>query len=221
MHKQIGELIISYIALILAISVHECSHAWTANRFGDPTAKNLGRMTLNPLAHIDLLGTVLIPLFIIISGSNILFGWAKPVPVNPYNLRNPKKGSLWVSFSGPLSNMVLAITAAVIYHLAGFIPGGVFFAQEWFFIFKPLILIVIFTIQLNIILAVFNLIPIFPLDGSGILMGILPAGKAILFEKTKPYGFLILLFLFYTGILGTILSPVYFTLINFLRVPIF
>lgn len=221
MHKSIGESIISYIALLLAISVHECSHAWAANRLGDPTAKNLGRITLNPLAHIDLVGTVFIPLFIIMSGSNFLFGWAKPVPVNPYNLRNQRKGHLWVSFSGPLSNMTLAIIAAVFYHLFSFIPGADFFTQEGIFVLKPLMLIIILTIQLNIILAVFNLIPIFPLDGSGILMGLLPTEKAILFERTKPYGFLILLFLLYTGVLGRILGPVYFIFIRLLMIPIF
>ncbi len=221
MQRSPGELIISYIALLLAISVHECSHAWTANRLGDPTAKNMGRITLNPIAHIDLIGTVLIPLFIIISGSNFLFGWAKPVPVNPYNLRNQKKGTLWVSFSGPLSNMTLAVMATVFYHMFSFIPGAYFFTQEGISILEPLMLIIMITIQLNIILAVFNLIPIFPLDGSGILMGILPAEKAILFERTKPYGFIILLFLFYTGILGKIMSPLYFIIIKLLMIPMF
>ena len=221
MHRSIGELIISYMALLLAISVHECSHAWTANRLGDPTAKNLGRITLNPIAHIDLIGTVIIPLFIIISGSNFLFGWAKPVPVNPYNLRNQRKGNLWVSFSGPLSNMALAVIAAVFYHLFSFIPRAFFFSPEANSILNPLMLIIILTIQLNIILAVFNLVPVFPLDGSGILMGLLPAEKAILFEKTKPYGFLILLFLLYTGVLGTILGPIYYIFIKLLMIPIF
>jgi len=221
MNSSIGESIISYIVLLLAISTHECSHAWSAERLGDPTAKNLGRMTLNPIAHIDLIGTVLIPLIIIISGSGILFGWAKPVPVNPYNFRNPRKDNLWVSFSGPLSNFILAIISAFIYHLIFFWLRGSFYSENWIYFFNPLILIIKFSIQLNIILAIFNLIPIFPLDGSGVLMGLLSADKAMVFEKTKPYGFLILILLLYTGILGIILGPIYYFFINLLRIPLF
>ncbi|OGL40142.1 MAG: hypothetical protein A2042_02830 [Candidatus Schekmanbacteria bacterium GWA2_38_11] len=214
-----GESIISYIVLLLAISIHECSHAWSANKLGDPTAKNLGRITLNPIAHIDLIGTVLIPLFIIITGSGILFGWAKPVPVNPYNLRNPRKDNLWVSFAGPLSNLSLAIISALIYHLIFFWSGGSFFSAEWVFFIKPLILFILFSTQLNVILAIFNLIPVFPLDGSGVLMGLLPYESARIFEKTRPYGFLILILLLYTGILGSIISPLYSLIIKLLGIP--
>ena len=214
-----GESIISYIVLLLAISIHECSHAWSANKLGDPTATNLGRITLNPIAHIDLIGTVLIPFFIIITGSGILFGWAKPVPVNPYNLRNPRKDNLWVSFAGPLSNLSLAIISALIYHIIFFWSGGSFFSAEWVFFIKPLILFILFSTQLNVILAIFNLIPVFPLDGSGVLMGLLPYESARIFEKTRPYGFLILILLLYTGILGSIISPLYSLIIKLLGIP--
>ena len=214
-----GESIISYIVLLLAISIHECSHAWSANRLGDPTAKKLGRITLNPIAHIDLIGTVLIPIFIIMTGSGILFGWAKPVPVNPYNLRNPRKDNLWVSFAGPLSNLSLAILSALTYHLIFFWSGSSFFSSEWVFFLKPLTLFILFSTQLNVILAIFNLIPIFPLDGSGVLMGLLPHEAAMTYEKTRPYGFLILIVLLYTGILGSIIGPVYSIIIKLLGIP--
>ena len=214
-----GESIISYIVLLLAISIHECSHAWSANRLGDPTAKNLGRITLNPIAHIDLIGTVLIPIFIIITGSGILFGWAKPVPVNPYNLRNPRKDNLWVSFAGPLSNLFLAILSALIYRVIFFWLGNSFFSSEWVFFLKPLTLFILFSTQLNVILAIFNLIPIFPLDGSGVLMGLLPYETARAYEKTRPYGFLILILLLYTGILGSIIGPLYSLIIKLLGIP--
>lgn len=202
-----GYMIINYVALLFSISVHECSHAWTANRFGDSTAKRMGRVTLNPIPHIDLLGTIILPALMIFSGTGFLIGWAKPVPVNPSNLKNPRNDNLWISFAGPLSNLLMGTFFAIIFHTlirttaSMSVPGDVS-------IVGPLIIFIYFSIKINVFLAIFNLIPIFPLDGSGVLEGLLPVRQAISYEKLRPYGFMILLLLVYSNVLNFIIVPV-------------
>ncbi|OGZ69895.1 MAG: hypothetical protein A3F47_01130 [Candidatus Staskawiczbacteria bacterium RIFCSPHIGHO2_12_FULL_38_11] len=186
--------IFSLIVLLFSVIIHELSHGYVANSLGDPTAKYEGRLTLNPLKHLDPFGSVILPLLLFIAGSAVLIGWAKPVPVNPYNLKDQKWGSLKVSIAGPLSNMALAIFFGL---LIRFIPYSVFNAVPGFF------LIFSFVVQINIMLAIFNLIPIPPLDGSWILFNLLPPG----FEKVKiflqQYGIFILIFLiFFQGLQG-------------------
>ena len=168
------------VALLIAISVHEASHAWTANRLGDPTARLAGRITLNPLAHLDFLGTIML----LFTG----FGWGKPVPFDPYNLRNPRRDGALISLSGPASNIILAFILSFLWRLAGY-----FFPPSYAIlslIFFPLI-------QLNIILGVFNLIPLHPLDGGKILIGLLPQKKVYDAEEfLNHYSLMILIFLF-------------------------
>ena len=187
--------------ILLALTFHEFAHAYVANRFGDDTAKQSGRLTMNPLAHLDPFGTLMI--FI------VHFGWAKPVPVNPYNLRNPKKDMLWISAAGPLSNMVLALISGLLLRFmatSGMMPD----ADSMLGVF---IVMVVFSLQINLALAVFNILPIAPLDGSKILYGILPAGFAKQIYLLERYGPFILIGLIIFGqltgvsILGRLIWP--------------
>lgn len=175
---------ISIIVLLFSVIVHEVMHGLVALKFGDHTAENAGRLTLNPIPHIDPFGTILLPALLMFTGSPILLGWAKPVPVNPLNFSNIRKGELFVSAAGILSNFGIAIAAALIYHLLNALP------QQF-----PIIVgaILQFTIKINLVLGVFNLFPIPPLDGSKILLSQLPYNLARQYEKLNQYGFLILL----------------------------
>jgi Zn-dependent protease len=166
------EILSLAVALILAFTIHEYAHAFMAFRLGDPTAKNLGRLTLNPIKHLDVLGTLMV--FV------IGFGWAKPVPVNPYNLRNGRKGMAMVAVVGPLSNLALATVVAVIWRATGFVGGDFLISALLVFIY------------LNIALLFFNLIPVPPLDGFRVLLGVLPESMARQWERTAQIGPLVL-----------------------------
>lgn len=197
------------IALVPAIILHEYAHGWTANRLGDPTAKHLGRLTLNPLKHIDPVGSVVIPgllLFAYLSGwtrSLLLFGWAKPVPVNFAMLRQPRRDMMIVAAAGPFVNIVLALVLAQILR-AGILPS---FANAVLF----------WAVELNLVLAVFNMIPIPPLDGSRIVSGFLPVPMAIAYNRLEPYGILFVLILLQLGLLRFI-YPIVDVLTAFLGV---
>jgi len=190
--------------LLFAITFHEFSHAWMANRKGDPTAKYAGRLTLNPLAHIDIIGLALLYLY--------GFGWAKPVPVNPYNFRNPQKDELWVSLAGPGSNMVLALILGIIFR---FLISTYPFSSEAS-THQLFLIMLVKGIQLNLVLAVFNLIPVNPLDGSHILAGILPLRYQSQLQQIQRYSFYVLLgviildYFLNLGILWTIFKPFIF-----------
>lgn len=192
---SLEEIIPSFLILLFSLSVHEAAHAWTADRLGDPTARRLGRITLNPLAHIDWIGTVLFPLIALLTRVPLL-GWAKPVPVDPRNLRAPRRDFSLVAAAGPISNMILAVIGAigfrVLYLNGHFEPAG------W----------VAWAAKLNITLAVFNLLPVPPLDGGNVLLGLLPIGAARAVAQLQPYGFVILYALLLTGALARILFPV-------------
>lgn len=177
---------LSIIILLFSVIVHEVMHGWVALKFGDTTAQRAGRLTLNPIPHIDLLGTILLPGLLILSGSPILFGWAKPVPVNPLNFSNLRKGELLVSAAGILANFGLAVMAAAVFHILNALP------QTF-----PALLgsLLIFTVRINLVLGIFNLFPIPPLDGSKILLSRLPLNLARSYQRIEPYGFLILLIL--------------------------
>ena len=177
---------ISIIVLLFSVILHEVMHGVMALKFGDHTAQAAGRLTLNPLPHIDLFGTILLPALLIFTGSPILFGWAKPVPVNPLNFSNLRRGELLVSAAGILANFGLAIFAAIIYHILNTLP------QEF-----PALLgaILRFTVTINLVLGIFNLFPIPPLDGSKILLSQLPYNLARQYQKLEQYGFLLLLIL--------------------------
>jgi Zn-dependent protease len=199
--------VIMLFVVLFAITIHEASHGWAAFKMGDPTAYHLGRITLNPLHHIDPIGTIILPLILIVMGAPP-FGWAKPVPVNPLNLRNPRRDHLIISAAGPLSNLTAALIAYVAIQLLKIldpnllIGGGGGIHTISFGIF----LILYYIVVINIILAIFNLIPIPPLDGSGVLMGLLSDESAQKYEQIRPYGFLILIMLIMTGLIGRILG---------------
>lgn len=188
------------------MTVHEFSHGWVAYKLGDSTARYSGRLTLNPMAHIDPVWTFLLPLFLFIStGGQFVFGAAKPVPINYSALKNPKRDIIWIGVSGPLANFILAAALSAILK----------------FMHLPMLINFIIThlIIINVVLGVFNLIPIPPLDGSRILTGILPQDLASQYSLIEPYGFLILIFLLWTGIFGRIIWPVVNIILNLLGVP--
>jgi len=204
MNIQTG--IIYIFALLLAITVHESAHAWTAFKLGDPTAYSMGRVTLNPIPHIDLMGTILLPLIMIVMGGPP-FGWAKPVPINPLNLRNPKRDNLIISAAGPLSNIALAIGCIILLKILYLIlPSSLPQSSLALPVIRAVLTIIHALIMINVILAVFNMIPIPPLDGSGVLMGFLSPEASRKYEQLQPYGFLIIIILLMTGIIGRILG---------------
>ncbi len=168
------------VILLFSIIVHEVMHGLVALKFGDHTAQNAGRLTLNPLPHIDPIGSILVPLSLLLLSSPVLFGWAKPVPVNPFNFTNIRKGELYVSAAGIMGNFGLAIVAALLFHLANI------------FNIYLLMSLAIVAIKINLVLALFNLLPIPPLDGSKIVVAFLPARMAISYQKIERYGLLIL-----------------------------
>ena len=188
-------LIVSLAIFFSAIIVHEFSHALVANKLGDPTAQKMGRLTLNPLAHIDPFGTILLPLMLIMLNSPVLFGWAKPVPINFNNLKNPKRDIIWVGIAGPCANLLMATAGAFLLKIGFNNPGSM----------APLIQ---YLIIVNVVLAVFNLIPIPPLDGSRVLMGLLPRQAAIRLALFEPYGFILLFALLYLGLFDKVVWPV-------------
>lgn len=202
------EIVLSLIAVFAAIVLHEFSHGYIAFRLGDPTAKMQGRLTLNPLAHIDPIGTILVPIVLVILRSPFLFGWAKPVPINPNYFRNPYKGMFYVAIAGPLMNIALALGASAIGRLAILItPLSLLYGRGFFAYFVQTIFFLVgFFVIINIILAVFNMIPIPPLDGSRVLTYFLPPeGKRVMMQLER-YGFLIVLALLYLGVLGGLIS---------------
>jgi Zn-dependent protease len=196
------EFAIMAVVLLFSVIVHEMAHGYVALRNGDPTAKMMGRLTLNPIPHIDPIGTILLPLLLLFSGSGIIFGWAKPVPVNPLNYRHYWWGEASVSAAGPLSNLALAVLFSLVLHLGPLNLG--------------LMKLAYFGVTINILLALFNLIPIPPLDGSHILALLLPRELARLYAYLEPVGFILLLILFYTGLIGVFIMPFYRLLASFL-----
>ncbi len=199
------------VPVLFSIVVHEVSHGWVAQKLGDHTAASMGRLTLNPLNHIDLLGTIILPLIGIVLGG-FVFGWAKPVPVNPYNFYqhvNIRKGMMWVALAGPTSNFVLA-----------FIGAFLLVGAQYFFPSEFLMFVASAFIWINIYLALFNLLPIPPLDGSKIIMGILPPYRFDAFLlKMERFGFFILIFLLMTGAFSLLLIPARWIYQLFLWVP--
>jgi len=184
-------LLIQAPVILFALTVHEFCHAWVANMLGDDTAKRQGRLTLNPLAHLDVLGTILM----FIAG----FGWARPVPINPLNFKNPRRGMLLVALAGPVSNFIMAIVAGV--GLRFIIPSlsGIELGSTLSGVMSVSLVMIILTLQFGLALAIFNMIPIAPLDGSRVLFGLLPERQAYAYSRFEPYGMLILFALFIFG----------------------
>jgi Zn-dependent protease len=188
-------ILITFPLFLIAVVIHEYAHGWVANRLGDPTAKQAGRLTLNPLAHIDPMGTILLPAMLVLMRSPVVFGWAKPVPVNFSLLRHPKKDMLWVSVAGIGANILLAVFFSVL------LKTGLFPPNSYGHVVLTLGILV------NLVLAVFNAIPIPPLDGSKILMGLLPRNLAYSYLRIERFGFFILIGLLWLGLLGRIIWP--------------
>ncbi|MDI6783040.1 MAG: site-2 protease family protein [bacterium] len=200
----IKQLIISLPILFFSVILHECGHGLVAEKCGDPTARMLGRITLNPIPHIDLFGTIIIPLILVISGSSVLFGWAKPVPVNFFNLRHPKRDMIWVSMGGIGVNILLAFIGIIGLLILNQVPTSLVHSQGIAVVSQ----LFIYLFFINILLATFNLIPIPPLDGSRIVMGILPSPYAEKYAKLEPFGIIIVFVLLYLGVFHTILQLV-------------
>jgi len=187
------------IPVIFAITVHEAAHGYAAKYFGDMTAKDAGRITLNPLKHIDVFGTIILPAMTVMLGG-ILFGWAKPVPVNFARLHHPKKDMLWVAAAGPGSNFAMAIFWALVMKFSGIFPAAIGY---------PLGLMGEAGIAINVALMVLNLLPLPPLDGGRIAVSLLPYHLARPFAQIERYGFVILIVLLFSGLLTKILSPLF------------
>ena len=196
----VQRIVIWVLPVVFAITVHEVAHGWVARKYGDNTAYMLGRLTLNPIKHIDLFGTIILPGLLLVSGTGFIFGWAKPVPVDPRNFKRPLKDMAVVALAGPVSNLLMAVAWALIARL------GVIIGAGFESISHPLIYSGVAGISINLVLAMINLLPIPPLDGSRILTGVLPNYWAWQYNRLERFGFIILLALLYFKLLNVILE---------------
>ncbi|HKJ82865.1 MAG TPA: site-2 protease family protein [Mariprofundaceae bacterium] len=189
------------LPVIFAVVFHEVAHGWVADRLGDDTARWMGRLTLNPIKHIDPVGTILIPILLVVVGSHFLFGYAKPVPIDFRKLRDPKRDMVWVAAAGPVTNLILACVSAVILSLATTLPMG----MAW--LAQPVALMAQASILINMVLCVFNLLPLPPLDGGRVAVGLLPGPMGYQLSRLEPFGFMIIVVLLLTGVLQSIIGP--------------
>ena len=204
-------IFISFIVLLFSLTVHEMAHAWTADRLGDPTARLLGRVSLNPIVHADPIGTVVFPLISLASGA-LLIGWAKPVPVNLRYLHHPRRDYMLVAAAGPLSNLILAVFAAIVLALVPISPQTLGESN----VSVPIAKLLTALVNLNVLLAIFNMLPIPPLDGGNVLAGLLPPNLAEVFNKIRPYGFLLLYALILSNGFSYIVLPPYRFILSWL-----
>ncbi|HEY7446661.1 MAG TPA: site-2 protease family protein [Vicinamibacterales bacterium] len=209
---DVGQLLTAFLILLFSLTIHESSHAWTADRLGDPTARLLGRVSLNPLVHIDPIGTILFPLLGLFSPVPLI-GWAKPVPVNISRLRRHRRDYVLVAAAGPASNLLLALVASSVLSLLPAPEAAVESVRRLGYPASMAMLI----IQINVFLAVFNMVPVPPLDGGNVLAGLLPPQLGSVIDGLRPYGFLILYALLLTGTLWSLIGPVADALISWLQ----
>jgi Zn-dependent protease len=201
----IQDLAVRIPVFLLALTIHEFAHGWLANRLGDPTARLQGRLTLNPVAHLDPIGTLAIVL--------IGFGWAKPVPVDYRYLKRPRRDMMLIAAAGPVSNLILGAACAFCYRMIPWVATG----PEWAWLILPVRTMLRMGVWVNVVLAVFNLLPIPPLDGSRVVSGLLPVRHAISYSRLEPYGFVIIFLLFFTGIM----DPVFGVAVRTLTLALF
>lgn len=197
---NINQIIIMAPPLLLALTLHEYAHGYIAYRLGDPTARNAGRLTLNPLSHLDPIGTL--------AFFFIKFGWAKPVPVNPRYFQNPRQDMLWVALAGPVTNLLLAVASALVLKLVIGIASVIPYSSLLEAILVPFSNMLVASIWINLVLCIFNFLPIPPLDGGRIMTGLLPENLARTYASFERYGFIVILILAFTGVLGTVIFPV-------------
>jgi Zn-dependent protease len=223
MHIDVASAALWIFPLLVALVFHEWAHGMVAYRCGDDTAARLGRLTLNPIAHIDPVGTILMPALLFVSGAPFLFGYAKPVPITWHNLRKPMRDMVYVAAAGPAMNLVLALVSAVLLGLLARMGGIDPFAWQGgepggFAVTGPLAVMAWRSVLINVVLAVFNLIPIPPLDGGRVAVGILPDSMAYPLARLEPFGFTIVFVLLLTGVLGAFLAPIVRTVVGLLSV---
>jgi Zn-dependent protease len=201
MENFLLKLSIMLVPALFAITCHEVSHGYVADKLGDSTARNMGRLTLNPISHLDIIGTLMV--FV------VGIGWAKPVPVNFNNLRNPKRDMIWVALAGPVTNISLAVVSALCLRGLASLSENMIFDSPAKLVFEPVFLMLAFSIYINLLLAIFNLIPVPPLDGGRVLTGLLPYRQAITFSRIEPYGMIIIIVLvFFTNIFSYVMAPI-------------
>ncbi len=214
----IRQIAISAIPILIAITFHEVAHGYVAYRLGDKTAWAMGRLTLNPIKHIDPFGTVLLPLMLLIfTRGGVVFGYAKPVPISPINFTNPKRDMAITGVAGPVTNILLALVSVLIYKYLLPIMAMVSPDSVVETVLKPLSAMFSYSIMINVFLACFNLIPIPPLDGGRLAVGLLPPGPSIALSRLEPYGFIILIILIATGLYRLFVLPLYELIMAFLR----
>lgn len=207
--ETIRQIAVWAFPILIAIVFHEVAHGWVAFRLGDPTAARMGRLTLNPISHIDLFGTILLPVLLIVTQSPFLFGYAKPVPVNYFNLKNPKRDMIWVALAGPMTNILLAVASVIVLKLllSLNLPGDHFSGSFLVAVLTPVALMAKNSIVINVVLAVFNAFPIPPLDGGRVLVGLLPEPHSSIVARVEPFGFLIIVLLLMGHFLDAIIGP--------------
>lgn len=214
--SQVQSIILMIVPLLFSIILHEVAHGWVAEKLGDPTARQMGRLTLNPIPHIDPVGSIVVPGILLLAHSPFLFGWARPVPVNFSNLRGGRKGMALVGLAGPATNFCLAVLSAIVYHLT--LDRGPETLSSAFIV--PIHAMAHYAVLLNLVLMLFNLLPVPPLDGGRIAVGLLPENMAILLQRAERWGMLIVVLLIVSGVWTGVLGPVIYLFLRILGVRI-